>query len=224
MEKEKDNIFDIIESNQKKNYDRLTKALNNIGVLVAAIAIICYFVFLFVYINGMHANFDLRRTLILTAITSGLGIMVSVSMRIQGIKWAEQLPENQAILDKFDKSKAAKEKKYHGDLYYWLTRLPLLVFGKVGTCTLSVLGVIYYIMQGTQDWSLMLVGLGNVCLMVATSLWACAGSYSYYNKQTIKQILHQMTDEELKEPIKETEVVEQPEIIEESNKGETITC
>ena len=206
MEKEKDNVFDIIESGQKKFYDNLTKTLNNIGVIVAGIAIVCYFVFLFIYINGMHANFDLRRTLILTAITAGLGIMVSVSMRIQGVKWAEQLPENQDILKKFDKSKAAKEKKYHGDLYYWLTRLPLLIFGKVGTCVLSVLGVIYYIMQGTKDWSLMLVGLGNVCLMVATSLWACAGAYNFYNKQTIKKILHQMTDEELKD--------------EENNKGE----
>ena len=188
MEKEKDNIFDVIESNQKKFYDTLTKTLNNIGVIVAIIAIVCYFVFLFIYINGMHADFDLRRTLILTAITAGLGIMVSVSMRMQGIKWAEQLPENKAILDKFDKSKAAKEVKYHGNLYYWLTRLPLLIFGKVGTCILSVLGVVYYIMQGTKDWSLMLVGLGNVCLMVATSLWACAGSYNFYNKQTIKKI------------------------------------
>lgn len=170
MEKEKDNIFDIVESGQKKFYDNLTKALNNIGAIVAGIAIVCYFVFLFIYINGMHADFDLRKTLILTAITAGLGIMVSVSMRMQGIKWAEQLPENQDILKKFDKSKAAKEVKYHGNLYYWLTRLPLLIFGKAGTCVLSVLGVVYYIMQGTKDWSLMLVGFGNVCLMVATSM------------------------------------------------------
>lgn len=198
MEKEKDNIFDIVESSQKKFYDNLTKTLNNIGLCVAIIAVVCYFIFLFIFVKGMRVEFDLTRTLVLTVITAALGITVSVSMRSQGIKWAEQLPENKNILDKFDKSKAAKEVKYHGNLYYWLTRLPLLIFGKVGSCILSVAGIIYYVMQGIQDWSVMLVGFGNVCLMTATSLWACAGAYGFYNKNTIKKILHQMTDEELK--------------------------
>lgn len=78
-----------------------------------------------------------------------------------------------------------KDKKLHSINFYWTTSIIKDVFTKVLTLAGSAIGVIYIVIQGSNDYSLILLAVVNLLLFISFGLLGLNSAYKFYNNKHI---------------------------------------
>lgn len=169
---------------------KIKPILQYIGAIGAVLMSIMYIVCVVILIVGFKAQTILNVT-IFAVVNALVGLIIMQFLKIQGISFAKNIPENKEILDRYYSTKT-KDKKYQSINFYWATSLIKDILLKGISVIASSVGLIYIVIQGCNDYTLLLLALVNLVLFICFGLLALNQAYEFYNNRHIPYILHQL--------------------------------
>jgi hypothetical protein len=171
----------------------LLKLLGNIGLIGASITAVMYVVLALVLIFGVKKIDDgnTMQYLSFVIVTASVGMLINFMLRLQGVTYAKNIPENARILREYYDSKT-RDKKYKSIKYFWIKSFVTDVVVKFATTCASVFGVIYIAIVGSGDISLMLIALCNLLMFTCFGLLSLCSAYAFFNDHHIPYIKEQL--------------------------------
>lgn len=179
-------------NNEKKNVfeTKIQPILEYVGAIGAAIMIVAYIVCIFVLIKGFKVNTILNTT-IFSIVNAAVGFLIMQFLKVQGQSFAENLEENKELLKRYYSTKT-KDKKIHSIKYFWITSVIKDIAIKGLTLAATSVGIIYLVIQGSNDWSMLLLAFVNLLMFICFGLLALNKAYNFFNNQHIPYIKEQL--------------------------------
>ena len=173
--------------------DKIKKLLLYIGIIGASLASVAYIIIILVLIKGFKVQAT-SQSLVFALVNAAVGLIIANFLRYQGVAFATALPDNKAIVDKYY-AQRTKDKKLHSLTYFWTTNIIKDILTKGCTIVITTFGLIYIVIVGSNDWSLMFLAIVNLILFICFGLIGLNNAYEYYNnvyvnycKQKIQEV------------------------------------
>lgn len=173
--------MDSMKSNFEKKVKPILLYVGTIGAVLMAIA---YIAIVLIMIFGFQAATSLSQTLIFAGVNAIIGLVIMQLLKIQGIDLAKSLDTNKPILDQYYNTKT-KDKKNHSLKYFWLTTITKDVVVKALSIAVTTVGMIYIVIQGTGNTSLLLLALVNLIMFSCFGLLSLVKAYDFFNEEYI---------------------------------------
>lgn len=191
---------------------KIKPVLSYVGAIGAGLMCIAYIIVVFVLIRGFKATV-IFNTLLFAAVNAIVGFVIMQFLKVQGISFAKLIPKNDEIIKEYY-STNTKDKKPHSMQFYWTTSVAKDVFTKCLSVAITSAGLIYIVIQGSNDWNLLLLAMVNLIMFVCFGFLSLVNAYDFFNNNFIPY---------MKEKISETktETKESVEVVEEkcTNEG-----
>lgn len=171
---------------------KIKPILTYIGLIGAILTSVAYMVLVVVLIKGFHYQ-QTTQTLVFAVANAAVGLIVASFLKYQGTSFAKNLPENQKVINDYYAGKS-KEKKNHSLKFYWVTSTIQDVLFKGVTVAGSTLGLIYIVIVGSNDWSMMGIAVVNLILFICFGLLALNQAYEYYNNIYVNYMKEHIND------------------------------
>lgn len=172
----------------KKNVfeDKIKPVLTYIGAIGAGILVVAYIIIVLVLIKGFKAE-HLFQTTIFGIVNAAMGFTIMQFLKIQGISFAQSLPENLQTIKDYNELRVrrAKRKKKHNMRYFWGTTVTKDILVKCGTLGATTAGLVYICIQGSNDFTLLLAALVNLLMFVCFGLLSLCKAYDFYNNEFV---------------------------------------
>ena len=183
-----------MEEEKKNTFERkIQPILTYVGAIGATLMSIMYIVAVFILIIGFKAQ-SISSTIIFAVVNAIVGLIIMQFLKIQGVSFAKNLPKNKKILEEYYNTKT-KDKKLHSITFYWVTSCVKDILIK-GICVIiSTMGVIYIVIQGCNDYNLLLLALVNLVMFICFGLLALNKAYDFYNDRHIPYVIDQINKE-----------------------------
>lgn len=136
-------------------------------------------IIILVLIKGFKVQ-QTTQTLVYAVVNAGVGLIIANLLKYQGISFAKELPDNQQVIKDYYGNKT-KDKKNHSLGFFWTTSIIKDVLTKGLSVAGSTMGLIYIVIVGSNDWSLMMMAIVNLLLFICFGLLALNKGYDYYN-------------------------------------------
>lgn len=177
-----------MENNQKQTLfeKKIKPILLYIGTIGASLMVIAYISIVLVMIFGFKVR-SFSQSLIFATINGIVGFVIMQLLKIQGIDFAKSLKENQDILKQYYQ-KETKERKFKSIKSYWISSVIKDVLGKVVTIVLTSCCLIYIVVEGSNDYSMLLLAFVNLIMFVCFGLLSLVSAYDFYNNEHIPYI------------------------------------
>ena len=181
---------------------KILPVLNYVGFIGAVIMAIAYIISVFVLIHGFKAE-ALLQTTIFACVKAGTGFIIMQFLKVQGESFAKMLPENQELIKKYYKTKT-KDKKVHSMKFYWITSVIKDVVVKCLTLGATTVGLIYIVIQGSNDYNMLLLAIVNLLMFICFGFLSLVNAYDFYNNKHVPYMIEQLKNEEAKETEQDT--------------------
>ena len=182
---------------------KILPILHYIGIIGASLMSVAYIICVFVLINGFKAE-ALLQTTIFACVNAVVGFVIMQFLKLQGVSFAENLPENQEVLQKYYRKKF-KNKKLHSIKYFWATTVVKDAIIKCATLAITTIGVIYIVIQGSNDYNLLLLAFVNLIMFICFGFISLVKAYDFFNQQHMTFIIEKLKEED-QDPLKEEKV------------------
>lgn len=207
---------------QKSYFERKVKPiLFYVGAIGATITAIAYVAIVCIMVFGITVSTTPSQTIVFSLINAAIGLIILQFLKVQGITFAKNLPQNIPILKEFNKLKA-RTKKVHSLKYFWVTSVTKDIVIKALTICASTFGILYIVIHANNNYTLLLLALVNLLLFICFGLLALVKAYDFYNDEHIP-FMQEVLDERQKEDEKQAALAElqrQNEILEEEKRRE----
>ena len=174
--------------------EKILPVLNYIGAIGALITSIAYIILVIILIFGFKAE-DILQTTVFALVNAGVGFVIMQFLKYQGITFAENLDDNQKILQQYRQTKT-KDKKNHALKYFWITTVVKDLLIKCLMLALTTIGLIYIIIKGSKDFNLIWLSIVNLLMFISFGLLALVKAYKYFNSTYIEYIKEQLQEGE----------------------------
>lgn len=172
---------------------KIKPILQYVGAIGATFMSIVYMVLIFVLIFGFKTQ-TFMQTLIFAIVNAVMGLIIMQFLKVQGISFAKNLPENIEILQEYYNRKR-KEKKYHSIVFYWVKSGIVDILVKGITVCASTCCLIYIVIQGCYDYTLILLAIVNLVMFLCFGLLALNKAYDFFNNEHIPYIKNELKKE-----------------------------
>lgn len=172
--------------------DKIKPILTFIGLIGAVVTSVAYVILVIVLIKGFQYQQTIQ-TVIFASANAAVGMIIASFLKYQGISFAKELPENQEVIADYY-SNRTKDKKNRSIQYFWVTSTIKDVIFKGLSVAASTLGLIYIVIIGSNDWSLLLLALVNLLLFICFGLLALNQAYDYYNNVYINYMKDRLAE------------------------------
>lgn len=162
---------------------RIQPILQYVGVIGAILMSIMYIIIVVILIIGFKAQ-TIQNTIVFAIINAIVGLMIMQFLKIQGISFAKNLPENIEIIKQYYNTKT-KDKKIQSIKYYWISSLIKDFISKGLSIAFTTAGIIYIVIVGSNDYTLLLLALANLILFICFGLLALNNAYEFYNNKHV---------------------------------------
>ena len=162
---------------------KIQPILQYIGVIGATLMSIMYIIIVVILIIGFKAQ-SIQNTIVFAIINAIVGLMIMQFLKIQGISFAKNLPENIEIVKQYYNTKT-KDKKIQSIKYYWTSSLIKDFISKGLSIAFTTAGIIYIVIVGSNDYTLLLLALANLILFICFGLLALNNAYEFYNNKHV---------------------------------------
>lgn len=179
-----------MEINKSRFEEKILPVLNYVGIIGAVIMAIAYIISVFVLINGFKVE-ELLQTTIFACVNAATGFIIMQFLKFQGVSFAKMLPENQELIKKYYKTKT-KDKKLHSITYFWTTTVIKDIVVKCATLGITTIGVVYIVIQGSNDYNLLLLAVVNLLMFICFGFISLVNAYDFYNNKHIPYIVEQL--------------------------------
>ena len=197
-----------MENNNNKTFleRSILPVLNYIGIIGAVIMAIAYIIIVFVLINGFKAE-ALLQTTVFACVNAAVGFIIMQFLKYQGVSFAKMKPENKEIIEKYYKTKT-KDKKLHSIKYFWVTTVIKDILVKCLTLGATTIGIIYIVIQGSNDYNLLLLALVNLLMFVCFGFISLNNAYEFFNNNHVPYMTEQLNKEIKQEVVEPQETSE----------------
>lgn len=169
--------------------EKIKPFLTYVGAIGAVFSGIMYILATIVLIMGFQAK-TFTQAIVFAIVSAVLGLIIMFFLRYQGLSFAKAIPENQEVLNKYSNKQA--KTKHHTLKYFWIKNTVIDVLIKGCTVALSTAGIIYIVIEGSQDFKLILLAIANLILFACLGLIALANAYDFYNEQWVPYMNEQI--------------------------------
>lgn len=185
---------------------KIKPVLTYVGAIGATLTTIAYIIIILVLILGFDEKIHTFANLLLFSIVNAVvGLLVMMFLKIQGITFAKQKPENQEVLKMYYKTRP-KDEKFSSIKKYWISSSIADVLGKGFSVAISTFGIIYIIIEGSKDFMWLLLAFVNIILFYCFGLLSLNSAYEFYNNRHIPFLQHQIDEIENKNKLKIKEI------------------
>jgi len=198
---------------------KILPILNYVGIIGAAIMTIAYIIAVFVLIRGFKAE-ALLQTTIFGCVNAATGFVIMQFLKIQGVSFAKMLPENEEIIKRYYKTKT-KDKKVRSITYFWTTSVIKDVITKCATLAATTVGLIYIVIQGSNDYNLLFLAIVNLLMFMCFGFISLVNAYDFYNQRHVPYMLEQLAKVDEKAKQDTPRLPEQTEPMESQDQGGT---
>ena len=169
-----------------------------IGTIVSAIMAVAYIIVVFVLIQGFKVDTILNTT-VFSLVTAIVGFCIMQMLKVQGQAFAANTEENKKLVKEYTKTFSIKNKKAHSMRYYWLKSGAVDILTKCLTLAITSIGMVYIMIEGSQDYNLLLLALVNLLMFAGFGLIGMVSTYDFYNESYVPYMLEQIKNNENKE-------------------------
>ena len=162
---------------------KIQPILQYVGAIGATLMSIMYIITVVILIIGFKAQ-SIQNTLVFAIINAIVGLIIMQFLKIQGISFAKNLPENIEIIKQYYNTKT-KDKKIQSIKYYWISSLIKDFISKGLSVAFTTAGIIYIVIVGSNDYTLLLLALVNLILFICFGLLALNNAYEFYNNKHV---------------------------------------
>lgn len=178
---------------KKRLEDSILPKLNYIGFIGALVLAVAYIAVIVVLIVGFKVQKNMNN-LIFAVVNAIMGVLIMQMLKLQGVTFAKNLPENKVISNAFYSKN--KDKKARSLGHYWVTSaLKDVVFKGVTVAGTSV-ATISLVIQGSKDPSLLLFAVVNLLLFICFGFLRLNSAYEYYNERVIPYMKEHLKENE----------------------------
>lgn len=171
---------------------KLKPILLYMGTIVSGIMGIAYIIVVFVLIEGFKAE-KLLNTTVFSIITAAIGFCIMQMLKIQGQTFAKNLEKNKKIVNAYSKRKNANNpRKYKSMKHYWISSTIVDVSVKCLTLAITSIGMVYIMIEGSGDYSLLLLAVVNLLMFAGFGLISLCKAYDFYNEEYIPYMIHEL--------------------------------
>lgn len=174
--------------------EKILPILYYVGFIGAVITSIGYIILVVVLIFGFKVE-KILDTTVFAVVNAGVGFIIMQFLKYQGVTFAELLPENKEILTKYRSTKT-KDKKNHSLTYFWVTSVIKDVLVKCLTVAGTSIGLIYIVIEGSNDLSLIWLSIVNLLMFISFGLLALVKAYKYFNNTYIEYVKERLKEGE----------------------------
>ena len=178
---------------------KIKPILQYVGAIGATLMSIMYIVVIVILIIGFKAQ-TFQQALIFALVNAVVGLIIMQFLKVQGIAFAENIPENKAIKDEYYRTRT-RDKKDESINSYWVKSIIKDIIWKGLSVIISTAGLIYIVIQGCGDYTLLLLALVNLVMFICFGLLALNSAYEFYNNKHIPYMLNQRENRVNKEDI-----------------------
>lgn len=169
---------------------KIQPILNYVGLIGACITAIAYIIIVMVMIIGFKAQMT-ATTLVFAIVNAVIGLIIMQLLKVQGISFAKNLPENKAIIDEYYK-KDTKDKKYVSINTFWRRSVIKDIIFKGISVGISSAGLIFIVIVGTNDYNLLLLALTNLLMFICFGLLSLNTAYEFYNNRHVPYMIEML--------------------------------
>lgn len=189
------NSVKVIKDVQSK-MERFKEMFTFTGFMLAAGAGIAYLILLYIIIAGFEVSIDSTKLLMFLALGAIDGVVISLSMRIQGIDFAKAEKTSKKVLDEYNELITEDNEKFLLPLwaYMIINTIKDIIF-KGGTVVFTLYFSITIMIEGIGDFKYFWLGAVNVIMYLGFGFLSLAKSYDHYLevqipliKQKIKEL------------------------------------
>ena len=190
-----------MERNKSKFEEKLKPLLQYVGTIGAIIMTICYIITVLILVFGFQVQtHHLKQSIIFAIVNGVVGFIIMQLLKIQGIDFAKQ--EHKDLIDKYNKIVLLKEetklkKKAHSIKFYWITSVIKDFILKGISVVLGSFALIYIVIEGSQDYSLLLLAVVNLLMFICFGLLSLVGSYDWYNGNHVNYMQMMIAETEI---------------------------
>ena len=197
---------------KSKFEEKILPILNYVGIIGACIMAIAYIISVFVLIKGFHVE-ELLQTTVFACVNAATGFVIMQFLKMQGVSFAKMLPENQDIIKKYYKTKT-KDKKVRSINYYWTTSVIKDILVKCLTLGATTVGVVYIVIQGSNDYNMLLLAIVNLLMFVCFGFISLVNAYDFYNNRHVPYMAEQLAkvNEKAEETKQDTRELQPPPV------------
>lgn len=177
---------------------KILPVLNYVGIIGACIMVVAYIIAVFVLIRGFQAE-ALLQTTIFGCVNAATGFVIMQFLKIQGVSFAKMLPENEELIKRYYQTKT-KDKKVHSIKYFWTTSVIKDIIVKCLTLAGTTVGLIYIVIQGSNDYNLLFLAIVNLLMFVCFGFISLVNAYDFYNNNHVPYMKEQLEKSEQQEP------------------------
>ena len=169
---------------------RIKPILQYIGAIGAILMSIMYIVIVVVLIVGFKAH-NLQQTIVFAIVTAVLGLIIMQFLKIQGISFAKNLPENIKIQTEYYNT-LTRDKKIRSISYYLkVSTIKDIIFRGISVIFSTAI-VVYIVIQGSNDYALLLLAAANLIMFTCFGLLALNSAYEFYNNYHVPYMIDQI--------------------------------
>lgn len=169
---------------------KILPILNYVGIIGACIMVIAYIIAVFVLIRGFQAE-ALLQTTIFGCVNAATGFVIMQFLKVQGVSFAKMLPENEELIKRYYQTKT-KDKKVHSITYFWTTSVIKDIIVKCLTLAGTTIGLIYIVIQGSNDYNLLFLAIVNLLMFVCFGFISLVNAYDFYNNNHVPYMKEQL--------------------------------
>ena len=179
---------------------KIKPVLSYVGAIGAGLMCIAYIIVVFVLIRGFKATV-IFNTLLFATVNAIVGFIILQFLKVQGISFAKLIPENDEVIKEYYSTKT-KDKKPHSMQFYWATSVVKDIATKCLSVAITSAGLIYIIIQGSNDWNLLLLAIVNLIMFICFGFLSLVNAYEFFNNKFIPYMKEKI--DETKTEIKES--------------------
>lgn len=184
-----DNFIEERKKQQTFFETKIKPFLLYIGTIGAVLMGVAYILVVIVLVFGFEVKSP-TQSIVFAVINAIVGLIIMQFLKVQGIAFAKDLPKNQEVLNKYF---IKREKKKNYDIsYYWITSVIKDILCKGLGIALTSAGLIYIVIEGSQDYNLILLAIVNLIMFICFGFISLTNSYDFYNENYIPYIKDQL--------------------------------
>ena len=181
-----------VEERQTFFEKKIRPVLLYVGTIGAGLMVIAYIAVVLVMIFGFEVK-SFSQSLIFAAVNGVVGFVIMQLLKIQGVDFAKSLKENKSILKEWYNLNNPKIKQFKSIKSYWISSILKDVLGKVITIVFTSCALIYIVIEGSNDYSMLLLAVVNLIMFVCFGLLSLVAAYDFFNNEHIpylNQLIH----------------------------------
>jgi len=171
---------------------KIKPILQYIGAIGATIMSIMYMILVIVLIVGFEAH-NIQQVLVFAVINAVVGLIIVMFLKIQGVSFAKNLPDNVKVIEEYYNTRT-KDKKLKTISQYFVTSTIRDILFKGVSIIISTSCIIYIVIQGSNDYSLLLIALANLLMFICFGLLALNNAYEFYNNYHVPYMIEQINN------------------------------